>query len=61
MMRKYTNSTTLPEAVDQQILSVTFPQKKEFLPNMKEFAKLGSKKIQKEYYMYKENTVNSNN
>jgi hypothetical protein len=46
-MRKYTNSTTPPKAVDEQVSSVTFPQKIEFLPKMGEFAKPASKKYRK--------------
>jgi hypothetical protein len=47
MMRRYTNSTTPPDAVDQPILSVIFPKKIEFLPKMEEFAKPASKKYRK--------------
>jgi hypothetical protein len=35
------------QVVDQQISSVTFPQKIEFLPKMEEFAKPASKKYRK--------------
>jgi hypothetical protein len=50
MLRKYTNSITLPEAVNRQKSSVTFPQKIEFLPKLEEFTKPASKK-------YKKNTI----
>jgi hypothetical protein len=50
MIRKYTNPTTLPEAVNQPILSVTFSQKIEFLPKIEEFATPTSK-------IYRKNTI----